>query len=195
MDRKRWICLKGVLCWFHSPRGPWSVIPVTLSNQIISFDDSQGIHFKFCVENIRKYLLSEARGKRSEFFQGWQTDVTKCIPQQKNGNDRGIFCSTHTKRHCKCLSRGQSFQCSLEDMLECGRGFTSCCVSAGSWAETQQELWEVWPSQSRWFCCLNLQTLIWVFTDISDQWCWATLATSGLSFCPYSFLQLPCTIF
>ena len=28
----------------------WSLITVTLSNRIISFYDSQGIHFKFCVE-------------------------------------------------------------------------------------------------------------------------------------------------
>ncbi|XP_005383206.1 PREDICTED: sentrin-specific protease 5 isoform X2 [Chinchilla lanigera] len=56
----------------------WSLITVTLSNRIISFYDSQGIHFKFCVENIRKYLLTEAREKnRPEFLQGWQTAVTK----------------------------------------------------------------------------------------------------------------------
>lgn len=42
----------------------WSLITVTLSNRIISFYDSQGIHFKFCVENIRKYLLTEAREKK-----------------------------------------------------------------------------------------------------------------------------------
>nr|KAF6476114.1 SUMO specific peptidase 5 [Rousettus aegyptiacus] len=56
----------------------WSLITVTLSNRIISFYDSQGIHFKFCVENIRKYLLTEAREKnRPEFLQGWQTAVRK----------------------------------------------------------------------------------------------------------------------
>lgn len=32
----------------------WSLITVTLSNRIISFYDSQGIHFKFCVE-VSKY--------------------------------------------------------------------------------------------------------------------------------------------
>ncbi|XP_064123951.1 sentrin-specific protease 5 isoform X4 [Loxodonta africana] len=70
----------------------WSLITVTLSNRIISFYDSQGIHFKFCVENIRKYLLTEAREKnRPEFLQGWQTAVTKCIPQQKNDSDCGVF--------------------------------------------------------------------------------------------------------
>ncbi|ELW50946.1 Sentrin-specific protease 5 [Tupaia chinensis] len=74
----------------------WSLITVTLSNRIISFYDSQGIHFKFCVENIRKYLLTEAREKnRPEFLQGWQTAVTK---------------------YCKCLALEQPFQFSQEDM-------------------------------------------------------------------------------
>ncbi|XP_015990767.2 sentrin-specific protease 5 isoform X2 [Rousettus aegyptiacus] len=74
----------------------WSLITVTLSNRIISFYDSQGIHFKFCVENIRKYLLTEAREKnRPEFLQGWQTAVRK---------------------YCKCLALEQPFQFSQEDM-------------------------------------------------------------------------------
>ncbi|KAF7242566.1 Sentrin-specific protease 5 [Varanus komodoensis] len=56
----------------------WSLITVNLPNRIISFYDSQGIHFKFCVENIRKYLLTEAREKNHpDFLQGWQTAVTK----------------------------------------------------------------------------------------------------------------------
>uniref|UniRef100_A0A8C5M7F6 SUMO specific peptidase 5 n=1 Tax=Leptobrachium leishanense TaxID=445787 RepID=A0A8C5M7F6_9ANUR len=70
----------------------WSLITVNIPNKIISFYDSQGIHFKFCVENIRKYLLTEAREKNhAEFLQGWQTAVTKCIPQQKNDSDCGVF--------------------------------------------------------------------------------------------------------
>ncbi|MEE6501449.1 hypothetical protein FKM82_004187 [Ascaphus truei] len=70
----------------------WSLITVNIPNKIISFYDSQGIHFKFCVENIRKYLLTEAREKNHpEFLQGWQTAVTKCIPQQKNDSDCGVF--------------------------------------------------------------------------------------------------------
>ncbi|XP_021500802.1 sentrin-specific protease 5 isoform X2 [Meriones unguiculatus] len=91
----------------------WSLITVTLSNRIISFYDSQGIHFKFCVENIRKYLLTEAREKnRPEFLQGWQTAVTKCIPQQKNDSDCGVF----VLQYCKCLALEQPFQFSQEDM-------------------------------------------------------------------------------
>ncbi|XP_056663795.1 sentrin-specific protease 5 isoform X2 [Monodelphis domestica] len=91
----------------------WSLITVTLSNRIISFYDSQGIHFKFCVENIRKYLLTEAREKnRPEFLQGWQTVVTKCIPQQKNDSDCGVF----VLQYCKCLAFERPFQFSQEDM-------------------------------------------------------------------------------
>ncbi|XP_006522303.1 sentrin-specific protease 5 isoform X2 [Mus musculus] len=91
----------------------WSLITVTLSSRIISFYDSQGIHFKFCVENIRKYLLTEAREKnRPEFLQGWQTAVTKCIPQQKNDSDCGVF----VLQYCKCLALEQPFQFSQEDM-------------------------------------------------------------------------------
>ncbi|XP_023560512.1 sentrin-specific protease 5 isoform X2 [Octodon degus] len=88
----------------------WSLITVTLSNRIISFYDSQGIHFKFCVENIRKYLLTEAREKnRPEFLQGWQTAVTK--------NLQCMNCLLDSRRHyCKCLALEQPFQFSQEDM-------------------------------------------------------------------------------
>ncbi|XP_053246652.1 sentrin-specific protease 5 isoform X1 [Podarcis raffonei] len=91
----------------------WSLITVNLPNRIISFYDSQGIHFKFCVENIRKYLLTEAREKNHpDFLQDWQTAVTKCIPQQKNDSDCGVF----VLQYCKCLALDQPFQFSQEDM-------------------------------------------------------------------------------
>lgn len=91
----------------------WSLITVNLPDRIISFYDSQGIHFKFCVENIRKYLTTEAREKNNpEFLQGWQTAVTQCIPQQKNDSDCGVF----VLQYCKCLALGQPFQFSQEDM-------------------------------------------------------------------------------
>ncbi|XP_036208281.1 sentrin-specific protease 5 isoform X3 [Myotis myotis] len=64
-------------------------------------------------KNIRKYLLTEAREKnRPEFLQGWQTAVTKCIPQQKNDSDCGVF----VLQYCKCLALDQPFQFSQEDM-------------------------------------------------------------------------------
>ncbi|XP_029471649.1 sentrin-specific protease 5-like isoform X2 [Rhinatrema bivittatum] len=91
----------------------WSLITVNIPDRIISFYDSQGIHFKFCVENIRKYLLTEAREKNHpEFLQGWQTAVTKCIPQQKNDSDCGVF----VLQYCKCLALDQPFQFSQDDM-------------------------------------------------------------------------------
>ncbi|XP_069474723.1 sentrin-specific protease 5 [Ambystoma mexicanum] len=91
----------------------WSLITVNLPDRIISFYDSQGIHFKFCVENIRKYLTTEAREKNNpEFLQGWQTAVTQCIPQQKNDSDCGVF----VLQYCKCLALEQPFQFSQDDM-------------------------------------------------------------------------------
>ncbi|XP_053315408.1 sentrin-specific protease 5 [Spea bombifrons] len=91
----------------------WSLITVNIPNKLISFYDSQGIHFKFCVENIRKYLLTEAKEKNHpEFLSGWQTAVTKCIPQQKNDSDCGVF----VLQYCKCLALEQPFQFSQEDM-------------------------------------------------------------------------------
>ncbi|KAM9184462.1 sentrin-specific protease 5 isoform 1-T1 [Mergus octosetaceus] len=97
----------------------WSLITVNIPSRIISFYDSQGIHFKFCVENIRKYLLTEAKEKnRPEFLQGWQTAVTKCIPQQKNDSDCGVFVLQPFPfpQYCKCLALDQPFQFSQEDM-------------------------------------------------------------------------------
>ncbi|XP_069721182.1 sentrin-specific protease 5 isoform X1 [Phaenicophaeus curvirostris] len=97
----------------------WSLITVNIPNRIISFYDSQGIHFKFCVENIQKYLLTEAKEKnRPEFLQGWQTAVTKCIPQQKNDSDCGVFVLQPFPfpQYCKCLALDQPFQFSQEDM-------------------------------------------------------------------------------
>ncbi|KAM9315929.1 sentrin-specific protease 5 [Gastrophryne carolinensis] len=91
----------------------WSLITVNIPKKLISFYDSQGIHFKFCVENIRKYLITEAKEKGfPEFLDGWQTAVTKCIPQQKNDSDCGVF----VLQYCKCLALDQPFQFSQEDM-------------------------------------------------------------------------------
>ncbi|KAG8445099.1 hypothetical protein GDO86_010026 [Hymenochirus boettgeri] len=91
----------------------WSLITVNIPHKMISFYDSQGIHFKFCVENIRKYLITEAREKNHpEFLQGWQTTITKCIPQQKNDSDCGVF----VLQYCKCLALEQPFQFSQDDM-------------------------------------------------------------------------------
>ncbi|XP_029473026.1 sentrin-specific protease 5-like [Rhinatrema bivittatum] len=65
------------------------------------------------IQNIRKYLLTEAREKNHpEFLQGWQTAVTKCIPQQKNDSDCGVF----VLQYCKCLALDQPFQFSQDDM-------------------------------------------------------------------------------
>ncbi|XP_005989456.1 sentrin-specific protease 5 [Latimeria chalumnae] len=91
----------------------WSLITVNLPSQTVYFYDSQGIHFKFCVENIQKYILTEAKEKdKVEFLEGWRTVFSKCIPQQKNDSD----CGTFMLQYCKCLALEQPFEFSQEDM-------------------------------------------------------------------------------
>ncbi|XP_069829895.1 sentrin-specific protease 5 [Dendropsophus ebraccatus] len=91
----------------------WALVGVHIPNKTISFYDSQGLHLKFCTENILKYLMTEAREKnRPEFLHGWQTTVKKCIPQQKNDFDCGVF----MLQYCKCLAQEQPFAFSQENM-------------------------------------------------------------------------------
>ncbi|XP_041126232.1 uncharacterized protein LOC121326792 isoform X2 [Polyodon spathula] len=74
----------------------WSLITVDMPNQHIQFYDSQGIHFRYPVENILRYLLTEAKEKGKPIFQkGWKMIVSK---------------------YCKCLALGKPFQFSQEDM-------------------------------------------------------------------------------
>ncbi|XP_066565677.1 sentrin-specific protease 5 isoform X2 [Amia ocellicauda] len=91
----------------------WSLITVDITNQNIQFYDSQGIHFRYPVENILKYILTEAKEKKKVIFQkGWKMIVSKCIPQQKNDSDCGVF----VLQYCKCLALGKPFHFSQEDM-------------------------------------------------------------------------------
>ncbi|KAM4042017.1 sentrin-specific protease 5 [Anomaloglossus baeobatrachus] len=91
----------------------WALVGVNIPNKTISFYDSQGLHLKFCTENILKYLMTEAKEKNHpEFLQCWQTTVKKCIPQQKNDFDCGVF----LLQYCKCLAQEQPFQFSQDDM-------------------------------------------------------------------------------
>ncbi|KAL0161789.1 hypothetical protein M9458_045514, partial [Cirrhinus mrigala] len=70
----------------------WSLITVDVSKQSINFYDSQGILFKFAVDNVMKYILAEAKEKKQPDFQkGWKMVINKTIPQQKNDNDCGVF--------------------------------------------------------------------------------------------------------
>ena len=182
---KRWICLKRVLCWFHSPRSPWSFIPLTLSNQIISFYDLWGIHFKFCVGSMRKYLLSEAKEKnRPEFLQAWQADDTECVPTEKRAVTVESF-SPHRPQ--------KALQVPLQRAVFSEFTWRPAWV----WKGTYKLLCDCWlvgwnsartlGSQAKWermVCYSHLQTLIWLFTDISDQWCWATLAAFAVHLDP-----------
>ncbi|XP_041120208.1 uncharacterized protein LOC121323295 [Polyodon spathula] len=91
----------------------WSLITVDMPNQHIQFYDSQGVHFRYPVENILRYLLTEAKEKGKPIFQkGWKMIVSKCIPQQNNDSDCGVF----VLQYCKCLALGKPFQFSQEDM-------------------------------------------------------------------------------
>ncbi|XP_007897195.2 sentrin-specific protease 5 [Callorhinchus milii] len=93
----------------------WSLLTVDLPNRKICLYDSQGIHFNSCVQNILRYLKTEA-GERNcpEFLEGWKAFATMCIPQQKNDSDCGVF----VLQYCKCLALGRPFQFSQKDMPE-----------------------------------------------------------------------------
>lgn len=122
-------------------------------------------------QNIRKYLLTEAREKnRPEFLQGWQTAVTKCIPQQKNDSDCGVF----VLQYCKCLALEQPFQFSQEDMPRVRkRIYKELC-------ECRLLDWDSLSRDSRRRhdgadgLLLESPNTYWIFTDISDWWYWAT---------------------
>ncbi|XP_026852976.2 sentrin-specific protease 5 isoform X2 [Electrophorus electricus] len=91
----------------------WSLITVDVSKQNINFYDSQGILFKFAVDNILKYILAEAKEKKQTAFQkGWKMTVNKTIPQQKNDNDCGVF----VLEYCKCLAFKEPLLFTQEDM-------------------------------------------------------------------------------
>ncbi|XP_048109236.1 LOW QUALITY PROTEIN: sentrin-specific protease 5 [Alosa alosa] len=91
----------------------WSLITVDVTSKSVHFYDSQGIMFKYAVDNILRYLLAEAREKKQPGFQkGWKMLINKCIPQQKNDSDCGVF----VLEYCKCLALKQPLQFSQEDM-------------------------------------------------------------------------------
>ncbi|KAK2907287.1 hypothetical protein QQF64_018614 [Cirrhinus molitorella] len=91
----------------------WSLITVDVSKQSINFYDSQGILFKFAVDNILKYILAEAKEKKQPVFQkGWKMVINKTIPQQKNDNDCGVF----VLEYCKCLAFMKPLLFTQEDM-------------------------------------------------------------------------------
>ncbi|KAG7488108.1 hypothetical protein MATL_G00030950 [Megalops atlanticus] len=91
----------------------WSLITVDITNQTIHFYDSQGIMFKYAVENIIRYMQAEAKEKQNVVYQkGWKMIVNKCVPQQKNDSDCGVF----VLEYCKCLALKEPLQFSQEDM-------------------------------------------------------------------------------
>ncbi|XP_020355170.1 sentrin-specific protease 5 [Oncorhynchus kisutch] len=91
----------------------WSLITVDIANHHIHYYDSQGIVFKYTMENILTYILSEAEEKKQTAYQkGWKTIISKGIPQQKNDSDCGVF----ILEYCKCLALKEPLQFTQEDM-------------------------------------------------------------------------------
>lgn len=91
----------------------WSLITVDVSKQNINFYDSQGILFKFALDNVMKYIMEEAKEKKQPLFQkGWKMLINKTIPQQKNDNDCGAF----VLEYCKCLAFMKPLSFTQEDM-------------------------------------------------------------------------------
>ncbi|XP_052395646.1 sentrin-specific protease 5 [Carassius gibelio] len=91
----------------------WSLITLDVSKQSINIFDSQGILFKFAVDNILKYILAEAKEKKQDVFQkGWKMVINRSIPQQKNDNDCGVF----VLEYCKCLAFMKPLLFTQEDM-------------------------------------------------------------------------------
>ncbi|XP_071010939.1 sentrin-specific protease 5 [Oncorhynchus clarkii lewisi] len=91
----------------------WSLITVDIANHHIHYYDSQGIVFKYTMENILTYILAEAEEKKQAAYQkGWKTIINKGIPQQKNDSDCGVF----ILEYCKCLALKEPLQFTQEDM-------------------------------------------------------------------------------
>ncbi|KAG5851411.1 hypothetical protein ANANG_G00093090 [Anguilla anguilla] len=110
----------------------WSLITVDVTNQNIHFYDSQGIMFKYAVENILKYILAEAKDKKHTAYQkGWKMIVNKSIPQQKNDSDCGVF----VLEYCKCLALKQPLQFTQEDMPKVRKRIYKGSASANSKAK------------------------------------------------------------
>nr|XP_023996679.1 sentrin-specific protease 5-like isoform X2 [Salvelinus alpinus] len=91
----------------------WSLITVDIANHHIHYYDSQGIVFKYTMENILSYILAEAEEKKQTGYQkGWKTTINKGIPQQKNDSDCGVF----ILEYCKCLALKEPLQFTQDDM-------------------------------------------------------------------------------
>ncbi|XP_076007420.1 uncharacterized protein LOC143001607 [Genypterus blacodes] len=104
----KWLLLIPIHLEIH-----WSLITVTIANKAICYYDSQGITIRHTIDNIMKYLQSEAREKKQTAHQkGWKMHVIKGIPQQKNDSDCGVF----VLEYCRRLSVEQPLQFSQEDM-------------------------------------------------------------------------------
>ncbi|CAB1332282.1 unnamed protein product [Coregonus sp. 'balchen'] len=102
---------EGVKRW--TKKIHWSLITVDMANHHIHYYDSQGIVFKYTIENIMRYILAEAKEKNQATYQnGWKMIINKGIPQQKNDSDCGVF----VLEYCKCLALKEPLQFTQHDM-------------------------------------------------------------------------------
>ncbi|XP_010870824.2 sentrin-specific protease 5 [Esox lucius] len=91
----------------------WSLITVDIANRHIHYYDSQGMVFKYTIENIMRYILAEAKEKKQAGYQkGWKMVINKGIPQQKNDSDCGVF----VLEYCKCLALKEPLEFTQNDM-------------------------------------------------------------------------------
>ncbi|CAL8307668.1 unnamed protein product [Lota lota] len=104
----KWLLLVPIHLEIH-----WSLITVNTATKTISYYDSQGVVFKHTIDNIMKYLQSEAQEKKQTNYQkGWRMLIIRGIPQQKNDSDCGVF----VLEYCRRLSMKEPLHFSQEDM-------------------------------------------------------------------------------
>ncbi|CAL8348149.1 unnamed protein product [Gadus morhua 'NCC'] len=104
----KWLLLVPIHLEIH-----WSLITVNTATKTISYYDSQGVVFKHTIDNIMKYLQSEALEKKQTNYQkGWRMLIIRGIPQQKNDSDCGVF----VLEYCRRLSMKEPLHFSQEDM-------------------------------------------------------------------------------
>ncbi|KAJ7986213.1 hypothetical protein DPEC_G00337630 [Dallia pectoralis] len=91
----------------------WSLITVDITSRHIHYYDSQGMVFKYTMENIMRYIMAEAKEKKLAGYQkGWKMIINKGIPQQKNDSDCGVF----VLEYCKCLALKEPLEFTQNDM-------------------------------------------------------------------------------
>ncbi|KAF4089295.1 hypothetical protein AMELA_G00064500 [Ameiurus melas] len=91
----------------------WSLVSVDIKQRFITYFDSQRTLNRRCPKHIFKYLQAEAIIKQQrDFLTGWRGFFKMNVGRQNNDSDCGAF----VLQYCKCLSLGQPFSFSQQDM-------------------------------------------------------------------------------